>query len=85
MRRDLARRGRNVETEWKRLSRVDTGRLRSSITSRVTTDSEGAVAIIGTNVEYAPFVSARDRPTTTRPAFLRGEEVALRALEAAKR
>jgi len=42
-----------VEGEAKKNCPVDTGRLRSSITGKVT---EEYVGIIGTDVEYAPFV-----------------------------
>lgn len=57
---DLLRRGRNVETRAKHLitsmGAVDTGRLRSSITSTlVSIGSEPAVRV-GTNVNYAMFV-----------------------------
>ena len=62
--RDLIRRGLLVETQAKRNlaggdtgpKRIDTGRLRASITTAlVTRDGELAV-IIGTNVRYAVFV-----------------------------
>lgn len=57
---------------------VDTGRLRSSITHRLdysgsgfAADGIGFHAVVGTNVEYAPYVEfgARGRPPA---AFLRG-------------
>ena len=67
--RDLARRAVRVESEAKqnatgrgvagarnpegRGPRVDTGRLRSSITWRIAEDSLGLYADIGTNVPYA--------------------------------
>jgi hypothetical protein len=38
---------------------VDTGRLRASIRSRSRKDGDGYLAIVGTNVEYAPFVEYR--------------------------
>lgn len=47
----------------KRACPVDTGRLRNSITHIV--DEDGKCAIIGTNVEYAPYVelgTTRQRP-----------------------
>lgn len=54
--RDLMVRGRRVQTRAKELVRVDTGRLRSSITvTPVTVDGELAVHI-GSNVEYAGFI-----------------------------
>lgn len=45
-----------VEGAAKQYSPVDTGRLRSSITSGLTTDSGTTSAVIGTDVEYAPHV-----------------------------
>jgi phage gpG-like protein len=41
-----------VENDAKRNCPVDTGRLRQSITHRI----EGSTGIVGTNVEYAPYV-----------------------------
>ncbi len=41
-----------VEGAAKKLCAVDSGRLRASITN----DSDETGAIVGTNVEYAPFV-----------------------------
>ena len=46
--------GGQAETNAKALCPVDTGRLRNSITHMV--DDEEKSAIIGTNVEYAPYV-----------------------------
>ena len=45
-----------VEGDAKRLCPVDTGRLRSSITTTRGYDRGNCVATIGTNVEYAPYV-----------------------------
>jgi len=47
----------------KRLSPVDTGRLRNSITH--TTDDD--TVYIGTNVEYAPYVEYGTRYTRAQP------------------
>lgn len=41
-----------VENDAKKKCPVDTGRLRQSITNRI----EGNTGIVGTNVEYAPYV-----------------------------
>lgn len=41
-----------VQNEARRLAPVDTGRLRSSITVKRTPDG----AVVGSNVEYAPYV-----------------------------
>ena len=54
--RDLARRARNVETEAKQRCPVDTGRLRSSITSGVDRDGGVPYGWAGSDVEYAGFV-----------------------------
>ena len=35
---------------------VDTGRLRASLSYQVTTDADGVVGYVGSNVEYAPYV-----------------------------
>lgn len=45
--------GGKAETYAKKLCPVDTGRLRNSITH---TQQNGNTEIIGTNVEYAPYV-----------------------------
>jgi HK97 gp10 family phage protein len=54
--RDLARRSVQVESAAKRLAPVDTGRLRSSISRELGEDTDGLVARVGTNVDYAPHV-----------------------------
>jgi phage gpG-like protein len=58
MAKELMTRGRRVERRAKELCRVDTGRLRSSITAiPVTVGGELAVHI-GTNVEYAKWIES---------------------------
>lgn len=55
--------GLTAEGYAKRACPVDTGRLRNSITHIV--DEGGKCAVIGTNVEYAPYVelgTTRQRP-----------------------
>ena len=58
-----------VETSAKQKTPVDTGRLRASINYKVEKD----VAIIGTNVEYAPYIeyghSKKAPGGFLRPAF----------------
>ncbi len=54
--RDLLRRAKIVEGRAKRYVRVDTGRLRGSITTELRVGGEGYVARVGTNVYYAPWV-----------------------------
>jgi phage gpG-like protein len=46
---------------------VDTGRLRSSIRSELSSDGEGQYALVGSDVEYAVFVeygTYRKRPAS---------------------
>jgi phage gpG-like protein len=61
--RDLLRRGLLVETQAKRNlggvggpKRIDTGRLRASITTQLTTRDGAPAVLIGTNVFYAKWV-----------------------------
>lgn len=49
----------------KRACPVDTGRLRNSITHIV--DEDGKCAVIGTNVEYAPYVELGTRHQKPQP------------------
>lgn len=67
--RDLLRRALNVETQAKLNAtgqnggpRVQTGRLRASIHSQLGQDSQGLVARIGSNVEYARYVEEGTEP-----------------------
>ena len=53
--RALEKMGGKAETYAKKLCPVDTGRLRNSITHTRST-TETATELVGTNVEYAPFV-----------------------------
>jgi HK97 gp10 family phage protein len=52
----LKRQAIRVQRGAKQRCPVDTGRLRSSITEALGEDSQGLVARIGTNVEYARHV-----------------------------
>lgn len=60
--RDLARRATNVQNRAKLNAsgrpgpRVDTGRLRSSITYAIESDARGPVARVGTNVVYGRYL-----------------------------
>lgn len=60
--RELARRATNVQNRAKLNAsgrpgpRVDTGRLRSSITHVIEADSRGPVARVGTNVVYGRYL-----------------------------
>lgn len=47
--------GKVAETNAKKMTPVDTGRLRNSITNNVSMDEKAVY--IGTNVEYAAFVT----------------------------
>lgn len=68
--KDVLRRSIRVESAAKRLAPVDTGRLRSSITHELATDTQGLHGRIGTNVEYAPYVEFGTGRTPAQP-FLR--------------
>lgn len=59
-----------IEADAKRRTPVDTGRLRASITRAIEHDAQGLVGIVGTNVEYAPYVELGTRRMRARP-FLR--------------
>lgn len=48
--------GMLVQGDAKRLVPVDTGRLRNSIMVEVEETAAGAIAEVGSNVEYAPYV-----------------------------
>jgi HK97 gp10 family phage protein len=61
-----------VESAAKARCPVDTGRLRSSITWRVETDSDGVVGIVGTSVEYAIYVHEGTRHMAGRPFLVEG-------------
>ncbi len=68
--RDLQRRALQVERAAIRGCAVDTGRLRSSITNELGQDGQGLVAVIGTNVEYAPYVELGTRNMVAQPFLL---------------
>ena len=55
-----------VQADAKHLAPVDTGTLRSSIVREV----KGNIAIVGTNVEYAPYVEYGTKRSRAQP-FLR--------------
>ncbi len=56
--------GGKAETYAKNLCPVRTGRLRNSISHKVVDEN---TAVIGTNVEYAPFVELGTRRAAARP------------------
>lgn len=66
----------NIETDAKFLAPVDTGRLRSSITTDI--EKDGLAAEIGTNVEYAEWVedgtSTQMAQPYMKPAAVENEE-----------
>lgn len=68
--KELKRRGIRVQATAKRLCPVDTGRLRASITESLQRDIGGLVEVIGTDVEYAPFVEFGTSRAPAQP-FLR--------------
>jgi len=71
---ELKRIALQIVRESKDLAPVDTGRLRSSITLEEETDSNGFLRlVVGSNVDYAPFVefgtSRQAAQPYLRPAF----------------
>lgn len=52
----VAKAARNIERSAKRYCPVDTGRLRSSITSVIGQQDGEFVGVVGSNVKYAPHV-----------------------------
>jgi HK97 gp10 family phage protein len=56
-----------VESMAKQLCPVDTGRLRASIDHVTTTDGQGPVAFVGSNVEYALYVELGTRYMAAEP------------------
>lgn len=72
--RHLSQLAARVESAAKAVCPVDTGRLRSSITWRLETESGSLVAYVGTNVEYAIFVHEGTRYMEGRPFLVDGLE-----------
>lgn len=65
---DLVTLGLRVQNRARQLAPVDTGRLRSSITSSgLQRDSRGAYVEVGTNVFYAGFVEFGTRRMPAQP------------------
>ena len=58
--------GGKAESYAKKLCPVDTGRLRNSITHQQMSES---VEVIGTNVEYAPYVCLGTHKMAPRPVL----------------
>lgn len=59
-----------IERTAKQLCPVDTGRLRASITHALDRDSRGLVGVVGTDVNYAPYVELGTSRSGAQP-FLR--------------
>lgn len=59
--------GRGEPSVYNEPPRVDTGRLRASITHRLVKDSDSATAEVGTNVEYAGDVEHGTSNTMPHP------------------
>jgi HK97 gp10 family phage protein len=68
--KDLQRRALRVDRQAKRLCPVDTGRLRSSITNQLARDATGLLALVGSNVHYAPYIELGTSRMRAQP-FLR--------------
>lgn len=66
----MLKKGLQVEVRAKRLCPVDTGRLRASITSALEEDGDTIKAVIGTDVEYAPYVEFGTVRMVAKPFLL---------------
>ena len=67
-RTEVKRGALHIQAEAKRRAPVDTGRLRNSITHEERDD--GLAAVIGTNVEYAPYQEFGTRFHAAQPFLL---------------
>jgi phage gpG-like protein len=67
--KEILRRTTRVERTAKRLCPVDTGRLRASITHALDRDAAGLVGVVGTDVEYAPYVFLGTSKAPAQPAL----------------
>lgn len=56
-----------VQDDAKRNCPVDTGRLQGSISHEVTHEGNDVVGIVGTDVEYAPYVELGTYKMSARP------------------
>ena len=63
----LLKKGLQVERYAKQFCPVDTGRLRSSITTKLEYRGSTPIVRIGTNVEYAPFIEFGSEPYIIEP------------------
>jgi HK97 gp10 family phage protein len=63
--REIRRSTLNVQTGAKKRAPVDTARLRNSIATAY--ENNGLRGIVGTNVDYAPFVEWGTRRTRAQP------------------
>lgn len=59
-----------IEANAKRMCPVDTGRLRASIGRALDRDGRGLVGVVGTDVDYAPYVELGTSRAGAQP-FLR--------------
>lgn len=78
-----------IESTAKKLVPVDTGNLRSSISSDVTVESGTIVGVVGTNVEYSVFIEYGRGAITADPGevlhfYVDGEEVWTTHVDAAE-
>lgn len=66
---DIFRRVKRVEAKAKELCPVDTGRLRASISGEVEVRDGIPVGVVGSDVEYAPYVFNGTRYMAARPVL----------------
>lgn len=71
--KQLAKMCVQIDRRAKQLCPVDTGRLRSSISWAIVPDGRSIAGVVGTDVEYAPYVEfgtvKMDAQPFLRPAF----------------
>ena len=71
-----------IESNMKRRTPVDTGRLRGSITSEVGADSDGPYSDTGPNVDYAEYVEYGTSRMAAQPYAEPGFQASRPAIDA---
>lgn len=70
--REVMRSTLNIQAGAKKRAPVDTGRLRNSIATEI--ERDGLTGVVGTNVEYAPFVEWGTSKMPAQPYLLPAHE-----------
>ena len=86
---ELLQAGMVVERAAKQNAPVDTGRLRASISTRMTKEAKSIIIEVGTNVKYAPYVEFGSSRNPAQPylfpAFVENKQKVLKMLADAMR